>query len=178
MMKRIISAADRAISSAETVLIVGFTAAGMLLGVLQVILRYGFNTGLTWAEAVFVILTVAGMMFAGSRGVRDDKHVRVDLITHMFPPRVARFFDYCSLFVSFALVAYFAYCGARYVVFLESIDSISPATGMSDWIFYALVPVTMGLFAIRYVIRILRTMRGEDTSRHTVLAELDLESRS
>ena len=35
MMKRIISAADRAISSAETVLIVGFTAAGMLLGVLK-----------------------------------------------------------------------------------------------------------------------------------------------
>jgi C4-dicarboxylate transporter DctQ subunit len=178
MMNRIIDAADRAISGAETILIVGFTAAGMLLGVLQVVLRYGFNTGLTWAEAVFVILTVAGMMFAGSRGVRDDKHVRVDLITHLFPRPVARFFDYCSLAISFALVAYFAYCGARYVVFLQSIDSVSTATGMSDWIFYALVPVTMALFAVRYVIRILRTIRGEDTSRHTVLAELNLEDRA
>jgi TRAP-type C4-dicarboxylate transport system permease small subunit len=177
MLKRIINVADRVIADAESVLIVGFTAAGMFLGVLQVVLRYGFNTGLTWAEAVFVILTVAGVMFAGSRGVRDDKHVRVDLITHMFPPRIARFFDYCSLLISFALVAYFAYCGARYVVFLESIDSVSSATGMSDWIFYALVPVTMGLFAIRYVIRILRTMRGEDTSRHALLAELNLEDR-
>jgi TRAP-type C4-dicarboxylate transport system permease small subunit len=177
-MKHIISAVDRTISGAETVLIVGFTAAGMVLGVVQVILRYGFNAGLTWAEAAFVILTVAGMMFAGSRGVRDDKHVRVDLITHLFSPRISRFFDYCSLFVSFALVAYFAYCGARYVIFLQSIDSVSPATGMSDWIFYALVPVTMGLFAIRYVVRILRTIRGEDTSRHSVLAELNLEDRA
>jgi TRAP-type C4-dicarboxylate transport system permease small subunit len=49
---------------------------------------------------------------------------------------------------------------------------------MPDWIFYALVPVTMALFALRYVIRILRTMRGEDTSRHTVLAELGLEDRA
>jgi C4-dicarboxylate transporter DctQ subunit len=178
MMKRIIDAVDRAISGIETVLIVGFTAAAMLLGVVQVILRYGFNTGLTWAEAVFVILTVAGMMFAGSRGVRDDKHVRVDLIAHLLPRPIARFFDYCSLLISFALVAYFAYCGARYAIFLQSIDSVSPATGMPDWIFYALVPVTMALFALRYVIRILRTMRGEDTSRHTVLAELGLEDRA
>jgi TRAP-type C4-dicarboxylate transport system permease small subunit len=177
MMKHIISVVDLAISGAETVLIIGFTAAGMALGVVQVILRYGFNTGLTWAEAVFVILTVAGMMFAGSRAVRDDKHVRVDLITHLFPLRIARFFDYCSLLVSFALAAYFAYCGARYVIFLQSINSVSPATGMPDWIFYALVPVTMGLFAIRYAVRVLRTMRGEDTSRHSVLAELKLEDR-
>lgn len=175
MMKRIINAADRAISGVETVLIIGFTAAGMLLGVTQVILRYGFNTGLTWAEAVFVILTVAGMMFAGSRGVRDDKHVRVDLVPLLFPHRVTRVFDYISLFVSCALTGYFAYCGARYVVFLESIDSVSPATDMPDWIFYLLVPVTMGLFAIRYVIRILRTMRGEETSRHGVIAELNFE---
>jgi len=176
-MKRIVNAVDRAISGAETAFIVGFTAAALLLGVTQVVLRYGFNTGLTWAEAVFVIFTVAGMMFAGSRGVRDDKHVRVDVVPHLFPPPVTRVFEYGSLFISLALTGYFAYCGARYVVFLHMIDSVSPATGMSDWVFYSLVPVTMGLFAIRYVIRILRTAGGEDTSRHVVLSELNVEDR-
>jgi C4-dicarboxylate transporter DctQ subunit len=176
-MERIIKAVDRAISGVETVLIVGFTAAALLLGVAQVVLRYGFNTGLTWAEAVFVIFTVAGMMFAGSRAVRDDKHVRVDIVSHLFSRRGARVLDYCSLLVSMALVSYFAYCGARYVVFLYTIDSVSPATGMPDWIFYLLVPVTMALFAIRYVIRVLRTVRGEDTSRHSALAELTAEDR-
>ena len=174
-MKRIVKVADHAISGAETAFIVGFTAAALLLGVTQVVLRYGFNTGLTWAEAVFVIFTVAGMMFAGSRGVRDDKHVRVDIASQLFSPRIARAFEYSSLLVCLALTGYFAYCGARYVVFLHMIDSVSPATGMSDWVFYSLVPVTMGLFAIRYVIRILRTMRGDETSRHVAVAELHIE---
>ncbi len=176
-MKRILDVVDHAISAVEAVLIIAFLGSALLLGVMQVILRYGFNTGLTWAEAVVLIFAVAGVMFAGSRGVRDDKHVRVDIVTHLLPPRVARVLDYCSLFVSLALTAYFAYCGALYVVFLESIDSVSPATGMPDWIFYLLVPVTMGLFTIRYVIRILRTMRGEDTSSHNVVADLTAGER-
>lgn len=176
-MKRILDAVDQAISALEAVLIIGFTAAALLLGVAQVVLRYVFNTGLTWAEAVFVILTVAGMMFAGSRGVRDDKHVRVDLVPALLPRPLTRVFDFCSLLVSCALTAYFAYCGARYVAFLQSIDSISPATGMPDWTFYALVPVTMGLFAVRYVLRILRTLRGEDTSHHALIASAELEGR-
>jgi TRAP-type C4-dicarboxylate transport system permease small subunit len=176
-MKRIITALDHIISGAETVCMVGFTAAALMLGVVQVVLRYGFNTGLTWAEAVFVIFTVAGMMFAGSRAVRDDKHVRVDIASHLFSPRIARAFECSSLLVCLALTGYFAYCGARYVIFLQSIDSVSPETGMPDWIFYSLVPVTMGMFAIRYVIRILRTVRGEDTPRHFARADLPTEDR-
>jgi hypothetical protein len=35
----------------------------------------------------------------------------------------------------------------------------------------------MSLFTIRYVIRILRTMRGEDTSSHDVIADLTLGDR-
>ena len=175
-MKRILNAIDNAISGAESVLIVSFTGVAMVLGVTQVVMRYGFNTGLTWAEAVFVIFTVAGMMFAGSRGVRDDKHVRVDLVPFLFPRKVTHIFDFITLVVCLALTGYFAYCGVRYVLFLKLIDSVSPATGMEDWIFYALVPVTMSLFAVRYVIRILRTMRGEETSRHAV-DTLDVEDR-
>jgi len=168
-MKRALDAIDRLISGAEAVLIVGFTVAALVLGCLQVVLRYAFNTGITWAEAVFVILTVAGMMFAGSRGVRDDKHVRVELIPTLLPRRVTRVLDYISLIVSGALTGFFAYCGLRYVEFLQLIDSVSPATGLPDWIFYLLVPVTMGLFFVRYVLRILHTMRGEDTSHHGVI---------
>jgi len=169
-MKRVLDAADNAISGLEAMLIIAFTGAALVLGVAQVVLRYAFNAGLTWAEAVFVIFTVAGMMFAGSRGVRDDRHVRVDLVPILLPRPITRLLDFCSLLVSGALTAFFSYCGLRYVEFLRMVESVSPATGLPDWIFYLLVPITMGLFFIRYVIRILRTLRGEDTSHHGVIA--------
>ena len=157
----IVAAIDRVLARVETVLILAFTTAALMLGVTQVVLRYVFNTGLHWAEAVFVILTVAGMMFAGSFGVREDRHVRIDLVPMLLPPRLRRMCDLAALAVSLSLCAYFVYCGARYVAFLHMIESVSPATGLQDWIFYLLVPVTFGAFTVRFAIRIVERWRRE-----------------
>jgi C4-dicarboxylate transporter DctQ subunit len=160
-VQMMIDLVDRALARCEIVLILCFATLALILGITQIVLRYVFNTGIHWAEAVFVICTVAGMMFAGSLGVRDDRHVRVDLVPSLVPSWLRRVFDLAALCVSFALCAYFAYCGARYVAFLRMIESVSPATGLEDWIFYLLVPVTLGAFSIRYAIRIVDRFRHE-----------------
>lgn len=181
-MKAVMGLVDRALSSLESFLIIVFTTAALALGVTQVVLRYVFNTGLPWAETIFVLLTVAGMMFAGSRAVRDDKHVGVDLVPNLLPPRPRRFASLASLAVSLALCAYFAYCGARYAGFLHMIDSVSPATGIPDWIIYMLVPITLGAFSLRYVMRIVQVLRGEPAPHHhgigTPPSPTEIEGRS
>lgn len=161
-MKTLVTVFDRVMSAIEDRLVLIFVGLALVLGVTQVVLRYAFNTGITWAEVIFVFFTVAGMMFAGSRAVRDDKHVGVDLIAHLAPAPVRRALSLIALIVSFGLTAYYAYCGFRYSGFVKSIDSISPATGIPDWLFYGLVPITMGAFALRYIERIILALRGED----------------
>lgn len=154
---------DRIMGRVEFALIAGFTLAALAIGVLQVVLRYVFNTGLAWSETIFILFTVAGMLFAGSRAVAEDKHVRVDLLYMVIPDRLRRGFILFAHVVTGALCAFYAVCGFLYVRFVHMIDTVQVDTGIPDWIVYLLVPITMGAFALRYVIRIVRALRGEDT---------------
>ena len=177
-MKAFLDLLDRILSRFEGVAIIGFATAALVLGIGQVVLRYVFNTGFHWTEAFFVLCTVAAMLAAGSRAVRDDKHVRVELLPLIIPARMQTAFAYTSHLTALALSAYFAYCGARYVLFLHEMETVSPETGLPDWFVYLLIPVALGAFAIRYVIRIVRTWRGEDIPLHAAPEGSELEGRS
>ncbi|MEP9375087.1 TRAP transporter small permease subunit [Aquabacter sp. CN5-332] len=176
-MKEALAALDRLLSWLESVLIVVFTMSALVLGVTQVILRYGFNMGITWAETVFVMLTAAGMMIAGSRAVRNDNHVRVEIVYDLFPAAWRRGLDVTGILISLALCAYYAVCGWFYVVFLRMIEATNPATGLSDWIFYLLVPITFGMFSLRYVIRLVLALSGAPlpAPHHQAVAEAELQ---
>lgn len=161
-MRRILTTIDNVLAVVETVVIATLVIVALALGVTQVILRYVFNSGFSQSEALFVLATIAGMLFAGSRAVRDDKHVSVDLVPLLLPPGPRRMLHLIAHGVTLALTAYFAYCGLVYVQFVHSMDTVSPDTGLPDWLVYSLVPLTMGAFALRYIIRIYRLLHGED----------------
>jgi C4-dicarboxylate transporter DctQ subunit len=159
-MKRTLATLDSMVSWLESVLISVCMVSALALGSLQVVMRYGFGSGITWAGTVFVMLAAAGMMFAGSRAVRNDDHVRVEIIYDLFPSAARRGLDIASSLISLILCVYYAICGWLYVAFLQIINSISPATGLPDWIFFLLVPLVFFLFSVRYVIRLILTLSG------------------
>jgi C4-dicarboxylate transporter DctQ subunit len=171
-MAATLSRIDRVLSVIEFWLIAVFTFAALAVGTLQVFLRYALNMGFPWSEAVFVLCTIIAMLFAGSRAVRDDQHVRVELLAMVVSAPVRRVLTLAAHGAALALCAYFTYSGILYVLFAHMIDSASPDTGIPDWITYLLVPVVMGLFVLRYIIRIIRAWRGEDIEAfHAVPAE-------
>lgn len=158
----VLTVIDRVFGWIEFVGIVTMTLGGLFLGVLQVVLRYVFNTGIHSVEAFFVLATITAMLFAGSKAVRDDKHVRVDLITAHVGRPVRSALNVIAHLSALALCGYYFYCGLLYVGFLHTIEAVSIETGLPDWMVFMLVPVSMGMFAVRYVIRIIRAFRNED----------------
>lgn len=161
-----LSTLDLGLSRIETFCVVTFMGIALVLGVMQVVLRYVFNTGFHWSEAFFTLFTVAGMMFAGSRAVRDDKHVRVELLPLLLPERTTRRMLLVADTVSLLLVGYFTYCGVLYVLFLHDMETVALDTGLPDWMVYTLVPVVMGFFTLRYITRIARALRGDKVVVH------------
>lgn len=162
---------DQLLAAIEYVCIGGLTLLALALGTMQVVLRYAFNTGFDWSAEAFTLATITAMLFAGSRAVREDKHVRVELASLMASHRVGRILRLLAHLATLLLCAYFAYCGALYVQFTRMIGSVSPDSGTPDYIIYSLVPLTMGMFAIRYVIRIILVLRDEDVESVHGLAD-------
>jgi C4-dicarboxylate transporter DctQ subunit len=157
---RVADLLDRLLGNIESVLIAALTTVALALGTMQVLLRYVFNTGFEWTEAFFVLATVTAMLVAGSRAVRNNAHVRVDIIHMVVPVSTARVLDGIAYLFSFLLCAFFAYCGWLFVEFSAAMDTASPETGLMDWLVYSIMPTVMMLFCLRYLLKIRMVVLG------------------
>lgn len=174
---RLAAVANRTLSAIENVVVLGCLSVALAIGTAQVVLRYAFNTGVHWSEAYFILFTVMSMLFAGSQAVRDDKHVGIDVLPGLLPKRPRKILRALATFASLMLCAYFAYCGLRYVLFLEQMGTIAPDTGLPDWVLYLLVPVTLGAYTLRYLIRLSDMAHGTEV-QHSAIPDVDeLEGR-
>lgn len=175
-MKRLLHGISDTLSVIEAVLIGVFSIAGLAVGTMQVVLRYVFNTGFPWSESIFILLTVTAMLMAGSRAVRDDAHVRVDLVPMLATPGIRKFLQILGHVITFALCAYLLYAGIKYVQFAKLMDTAAPDTGIKDWIIWLVIPIAMGAFCIRYAIRIILALRDEDHVVAHSVSSADTES--
>lgn len=161
-MKSVLMAIDRAIYGIEHVMVLVCITIALIIGTLQVILRYGFNIGFHWGEVLLILFTVTSMIFAGSRAVREDRHVKVDVVSMVVSPSRWKRMQLVASLSSLFLCGYFFYCGIRYVLFLNRMGTKSPETGIPDWVIYSLVPVMCAFFCLRYVIYILQPPPAAD----------------
>jgi len=159
---KLLALLDRMLATMETGVIVLFSSAALGLGVMQVVLRYVFNTGFSWTEAGFVSLTIWAMLFGGSRAVRDGVHVRVDVLAMHLPRTYARLLELIGMLTSLSLCAFFFYGGLQYVRFVHQLGIADIETGMSDAVTYAIVPIAMAAFVLRYVLLIVEWWRSPD----------------
>lgn len=159
---RIANGVDRTLWWIEQVLIAVFSVVALVLGVMQVVLRYVFNMGYEWNEAVFVLCTVAAMLVAGSRAVRENVHVRVDALHLVVPANTARWMDFIAYIAAFCLCAFYIWCGTLFVMFARMMDTASPETGFKDWAVYSMMPAVLCMFAIRYLLKIRLAFLGRD----------------
>ena len=123
-------------------------------GLMQVILRYVFNTGFPWSEGVLIVLTVWAGMMAGSRAVREGYHVRVEVIADSLRQPFRRWVAVASEIVCIIFTGVLCYAGYLYTQFVWSLGAISAEATIPEWLIYGVVPISMACFALRHVQRL------------------------
>lgn len=172
---RFFDGVDRVLDVTEQGMIGVLSTIALGLGTMQVVLRYVFNTGFHWNEALFVLCTVAAMLAAGARAVRENAHVRVDVIHMVVSPDVSRWLDVIAYAAALLLCAFYAWCGYLFVDFARMMDTASPETGFKDWIVYSMMPVAMAIFSVRYVLKIRATILSRERSQRHGVADTHTE---
>jgi TRAP-type C4-dicarboxylate transport system permease small subunit len=147
---------DRHIVRVETALGGACLALLFSLLLLNVLLRYLFDTSLFWAEEVAGTLFIWMGFLAAAATEADDGHVRLTLLVDRLSPRLRRINDTlvdCILLVSLMLLVATAHSG------LATLQTTVALRLPEQWL-YAIVPVTMALCALHIAIRMLRRIRG------------------
>ena len=111
----LLSRLDRAGRLAENTLLVAVLFGMVAVAFMQIILREVFSTGVIWAGELVRILVLWLAVVGAVAAARDNRHIRIDLLSHLLPEKVVKgirvFVDFFAAVVS-GVVAWYLW---RYV---------------------------------------------------------------
>lgn len=150
---------EKAYDFIEEYAMVLFLAVMLLVVFVQVVLRYVFNSGLSWSEesARFLFMWIIWMSM--SIGFRDKSHIRMTIISDRLTERGKKILDLIdnSLILIFSL--YLAYLGWQYVGRLIHTHQTAPATKLPYALIYSCLPLSLSICSIRVVTDIIADVR-------------------
>ncbi|WPZ16983.1 TRAP transporter small permease [Geobacillus subterraneus] len=115
----------------------------------NVVLRYGFNSGITWSEEMSRFLFIWMSFFGAIGALKDNDHLGVDTLLRKLPPRAKQ----VVFLISNAIVLYVLYLllDGSWKITLSSMGSRAPATGLPMAFIYGtglVVSIGMGIITL------------------------------
>lgn len=118
----------------------------LILLFLQVILRYGFNSGFSWIEEYsdfcFVWLALLGIAL----GVKRNSHLAMDALTDMLPDKLKRLSELINVILCLVFYALMMYSGIAYTKVGGMLTS--PILQLKYSYMYISIPVVCGICLI------------------------------
>lgn len=131
-------------------------AAALVICLWQIVGRYiSTDLALAWGEELSVYVIIWAALLTGSALVREDGHVRADLVIRLLKPVQQRWIEVFNCTVAVVFCAALVWYG--YLVAYDAYDigeKSMTALAFPMWIYYAALPTTGALMFIRYVIRL------------------------
>ncbi|WP_298831671.1 TRAP transporter small permease [uncultured Piscinibacter sp.] len=150
----------------EEWLVMLMLAAMTALTFVQVVLRYVFNSGFTWALELTTVF-FAVMIFVGiSYGVRVGAHIGVDALVRLFPAGVRRATSIvvvmlCLLYAGIVIVGAWTYVSKMKMVGVELEDLPIPV-----WVVRSILPFGYLLLTFRFLQVLWQLVSGKSDSLH------------
>ena len=135
-------------------------AAAMLAGSVcinfaNIIGRYVFSVSLSWAEEAMLFLMI-GSVFLGAAPVGwMGRHIRMDVVVSLLPPRARKAFDVFSDLVTIATCIAIAICAWPVMTMLAELDQRSETANIPLVIPQSAVPIGLILMALLIAVRLI-----------------------
>jgi C4-dicarboxylate transporter, DctQ subunit len=126
-------------------------AAMTLLTFVQVVLRYVFDSGFTWALQLNTVM-FAFMIFVGiSYGVRVGAHIGVDAVVKLLPSKPRRVTSILAVLLCLLYAGLVIYGSMIYVLKMKAVGIEMDDLPLKIWIARAILPIGYALLALRFL---------------------------
>jgi C4-dicarboxylate transporter DctQ subunit len=147
--------------------IVALLLAAMTIATfMQVVLRYVFNSGFTWALELTTIF-FAFMIFLGiSYGVRVGAHIGVDALVKLMPPKQRRISSIVAVLLCMLYAGMVFYGSWEYVMKMRMVGIELEDLPIPMWMARAILPVGYALLMFRFLQVLWNLVTGKSDSLH------------
>jgi TRAP-type C4-dicarboxylate transport system permease small subunit len=147
---------DEAIDRTETIIIVLFLSAMMLIAFLQIFLRNVFTTGLTWGEMILRNLVLWIGFIGATLATREGKHINIDVVSRSLPPLIRILVETAIHLFSFVICGLLTYASLKFVMNEAEMKTMTVAS-IPAWVMEVILPLTFGLMAFRFALRAVKS---------------------
>ncbi len=142
---------DRAGRIAENTLLILVLGGMVAVAFLQIVLREVFSTGVIWANEMVRILVVWLAVVGAVAAARDNRHIRIDLLSHLLPEKLVKairiLVDLFAAVVS-AVVAWYLW---RYIQ-IELELEFTVLDDLPAFPFHVIAPIGFVLLSYRFLV--------------------------
>lgn len=142
MLARLVNQAEEVIIS---LLLVGMT----LLVFVDVVLRFGFNTGLLWSEELTLHLSAWFVLFGASYGLKVGAHIGVDALVRVFSTLGQRVLTAVAVILSLIYCGLFIYGSWIYLAKMKKIGIELEDLPIQTWVAHSILLIGLVLLSIR-----------------------------
>ena len=131
---------------------------------ITVLLRYCFNTGITWAEEVPGLLVTLFAFCACAIGVRDHLHISVSVVYNLFPKdgKIQKFLNVLYDVCVFECGLFLLYFGLSFTIKTAFMPGSLPMTHWNNCVKYIPVPIAGFLMTFDSILFLTRTLGPDD----------------
>ena len=133
----------------EDALLVVLLSVMLVLASLQIFLRNFFDAGLLWADPVLRVLVLWLGLIGATVATRNNKHIRIDLLSRLFARNTHRLIQGFVGQVSAWTCLVIAWHGMTWVR-MDYVDGFEGVAGIPAWMLEIIVPLSFGLIGLRY----------------------------
>ena len=133
----------------EEYLLVGSLVFTVLLISYQVIMRYVFNNSSFWSEELARYIFMWQIWMGASIGFKDDKHIKIELLTSRLQGKAKVFFSLLSNLFLFAFCVFVTVKGVEYLRLTSMLKKVTPALRYSYVYVYASLPLSALVAGLR-----------------------------
>jgi len=121
----------------------------------NIIGRYFLSVSLSWAEEAMLFLMIGSVFLAAPPVGWLGRHIRMDVIVSLLPPRVREIFEIFSDLVTIATCVMVAFFAWPVVTMLAELDQRSESANIPLVIPQAVVPLGLLLMALLIAVRLI-----------------------
>ena len=150
-LKSALKRLDRVGRTVENIFLVVMLTSMILLAVGQIVLREVFDTGIIWADELVKLMVLWLAMVGSIAASRDDRHIRIDALSHVLPDRLIKVTRLLVDAFAAAVCGVIAWQAWRYlqleIEFQDVVLVDTPA-----WVAHVVIPLAFALVSYRFVV--------------------------
>jgi C4-dicarboxylate transporter DctQ subunit len=142
----------------------------------EVVLRFGFNTGIDWSQEVTLYMMAWFVLFGASYGVKVGAHIGVDSFVKMFPEKIRRTMGVLSVAICLGYCVIFMIGAWNYLAKLKKINIEMEDLEIQRWMSESIIFLGFIFLMFRFIELLIKIFKGEaEGFSHIDEAEESLE---